>query len=256
MPLSTIVLLVAVFLFTSVISVVTGSTSLITVPVMIQAGIDARMAVATNMFALIWMSAGGSLPFLRTTTIDRRRLPLLVGLTLVGSIVGALLLLAIPTASLPIIIAVAMLGIAVFSLINHTAGVKTTRIPSRKAEWSGYGVTLILGIYGGFFSGGYVTILTAAYVALFGMTYIEAIAITKVINIFSSAVATMVFVLRGVVDYRLGILLGLVMFIGALIGSRAAQRMNNVWLRRIFLTAVVALALKMVLYDMLFTRLR
>src|SRR5687767_11717105 len=105
MPLSTIVLLVAVFLFTSVISVVTGSTSLITVPVMIQAGIDARMAVATNMFALIWMSAGGSLPFLRTTTIDRRRLPLLVGLTLVGSLVGALLLLAIPTASLPIIIA-------------------------------------------------------------------------------------------------------------------------------------------------------
>ena len=256
MPLSTIVLLVVVFLFTSIISVVTGSTSLITVPVMIQAGIDARMAVATNMFALIWMSAGGSVPFLRTTTIDRQRLPLLVMLTLVGSIIGALLLLVISTASLSLIIAVAMLGITVFSLINHTAGVKTTRIPSRKAEWAGYGVTFILGIYGGFFSGGYVTILTAAYVALFGMTYIEAIAITKVINIFSSAVATTVFVLRGVVDLRLGILLGLVMFIGALTGSRTAQRMSNVWLRRIFLAAVVVLALKMVLYDVLAMLLR
>jgi uncharacterized membrane protein YfcA len=144
----------------------------------------------------------------------------------------------------------------VFSLINHTAGVKTARIPSRRAEWSAYGVTFILGIYGGFFSGGYVTILTAAYVALFGMTYIEAIAITKVINIFSSTVATTVFVLRGVVDFRLGILLGFVMFIGALIGSRTAQRMNNIWLRRIFLTAVMALALKMVLYDMLYMQLR
>lgn len=256
MPLSTIVLLVVVFLFTSIISVVTGSTSLITVPVMIQAGIDARMAVATNMFALIWMSAGGSLPFLQTRAIDRRRLPLLVVLTLVGSIAGALLLLLIPTASLSIIIAVAMLGIAVFSLVNHTAGVKITRIPSRKVEWTGYGATLLLGIYGGFFSGGYVTILTAVYVALFGMTYIEAIAITKVINIFSSAVATIIFMLRGVVDYRLGMVLGLVMFIGALIGSRTAQRMNNVWLRRIFLTAVVALALKMVLYDVLSMLLR
>jgi uncharacterized protein len=256
MPLSTIALLVIVFLFTSIISVVTGSTSLITVPVMIQAGIDARMAVATNMFALIWMSAGGALPFLQSATLDRRRLPLLVGLTLAGSIIGALLLLVIPTASLSIIIAVAMLGITVFSFINHTAGVKTTRIPSRKAEWSGYGVTFILGIYGGFFSGGYVTILTAAYVALFGMTYIEAIAITKVINIFSSAVATTVFVLRGVVDFRLGILLGFVMFVGALIGSRTAQRLNNIWLRRIFLTAVVALALKMFLYDVLYMQLR
>jgi uncharacterized membrane protein YfcA len=249
MPLSIIALLVVVFLFTSIVSVVTGSTSLITVPVMIQTGIDARMAVATNMFALIWMSVGGTLPFLQSTTIDRRRLPRLVVLTLVGSIVGALLLLVIPTPSLSIVIAVAMLGITVFSLINHTSGVKTTRIPSRKAEWSGYGVTFILGIYGGFFSGGYVTILTAAYVALFGMTYIEAIATTKVVNIFSSAIATTIFVLRGVVDYRLGILLGLVMFIGALIGSRIAQRMNNVWLRRIFLTAVVVLAFKTLLYD-------
>ena len=40
--------LVTVFL-TSVISVVTGSTSLITVPVMIALGLEAHVAVATNM---------------------------------------------------------------------------------------------------------------------------------------------------------------------------------------------------------------
>jgi uncharacterized membrane protein YfcA len=55
--------LIAVFFFTSVVSVVTGSTSLITVPVMIALGIEAHIAVATNMLALIFMSAGGSLPF-------------------------------------------------------------------------------------------------------------------------------------------------------------------------------------------------
>jgi hypothetical protein len=44
--------LIAVFFITSIISVVTGSTSLITVPVMIQRGIEPRVAVATNMFAL------------------------------------------------------------------------------------------------------------------------------------------------------------------------------------------------------------
>lgn len=249
MALSSLVLLVIVFLLTSTISVITGSTSLITVPVMLQSGIDAHVAVATNMFALTWMSVGGTLPFLQTTAIDRRRLLPLIVLTLIGSIAGALLLLIIPKASLPVIIAIAMLGITVFSLVNHTAGIATARVPTSTAEWSGYTATFILGIYGGFFSGGYVTLLTAAYVALFGMTYVEAIAITKVINIFSSAVATIIFMLRGVVDYRLGVVLGLAMFIGALIGSRTVLRMNNIWLRRIFLATVVILALKTLLYD-------
>ncbi len=50
--------LVTMFFLTSVISVVTGSTSLITVPVMIALGIEAHVAVATNMLALTFMSVG------------------------------------------------------------------------------------------------------------------------------------------------------------------------------------------------------
>jgi uncharacterized membrane protein YfcA len=123
--------------------------------------------------------------------------------------------------------------------------------PSRGREITGYGVTFVLGVYGGFFSGGYVTLLTAAFVALFGMTFMQAISTTKVVNIFSSLVATLIFTWRGLVDYRLGIVMGVVMFAGALIGGRVALRLSNAWLRRIFLTAVIALALKTLLYDLL-----
>jgi len=56
MPLPKLLILIAVFLLTSIVSVITGSTSLITVPVMIQLGIEAHVAVATNMFALIFLS--------------------------------------------------------------------------------------------------------------------------------------------------------------------------------------------------------
>jgi uncharacterized membrane protein YfcA len=63
MQIPKVVVLVVVFLFTSIISVVTGSTSLITVPVMIQLGIERHVAVATNMFALIFLGAGGVVPF-------------------------------------------------------------------------------------------------------------------------------------------------------------------------------------------------
>ena len=245
-----IIVLIIVFLLTSIISVVTGSTSLITVPVMFQVGIDPRGAIATNMFALTFMSAGGALPFLRTGAIDRSRLPWLIGLTIVGSALGAMLVLVTPAQAVPLIVSLAMIAIVVFSLVKRDAGIERSQgAPSRLAEYAGYAGTFALGIYGGFFSGGYVTLLTAIYIALFRMTFVEAVAITKVINIFSSAVATLIFMGRGLVDYRLGLVLGAVMFIGATIGARATLRISNTWLRRIFLTAVIILALKTLIYD-------
>jgi len=241
-----------IFFLTSIVSVVTGSTSLITVPAMLQFGIEPRSAVATNMLALTLMSIGGSLSFRGNNVIDRRRSGLLILFTLAGSILGALLLLVVPSKALPVIIAVFMIGVALFSTIKRHAGVRLTECqPSRGREITGYGATFVLGVYGGFFSGGYVTLLTAAFVALFGMTFMQAISTTKVANIFSSLVATLIFAWRGLVDYRLGIVMGVVMFAGAFIGGRVALRLSNAWLRRIFLTAVIALALKTLLYDLL-----
>jgi hypothetical protein len=40
-------------------------TSLITVPVILSFGVDTCVAVATNMVALIFLSLGGTLPFLK-----------------------------------------------------------------------------------------------------------------------------------------------------------------------------------------------
>ena len=246
-------LLVVLFFLTSVVGVVTGSNSLITVPVMYQFGIDPRVAVATNMFGLTFMSVGGALPFIGRGTIDRRRLPLLVVLTLVGSIMGALLVLVVSSRAMPVIISVAMLLVAVFSISTRRGSRSTGALPaaSRAAEWTGLAATFALGIYGGFFSGGYVTLLTAAFVALFRMSFVEAVSTTKIINVFSSLVATLVFMWNGLVDYKLGVALGVVMFAGAFVGARVALRLDETWLRRIFLATVVALALKILLYDFL-----
>jgi hypothetical protein len=79
------------------------------------------------------------------------------------------------------------------------------------------------------------------------MTFLQAVATTKVINVFSSGIATVVFVWRGVVDLKLGIILGIAMFLGALLGSRIALLLGTVWLRRIFIAAVLGLAAKMLL---------
>jgi uncharacterized protein len=100
-------------------------------------------------------------------------------------------------------------------------------------------------IYGGFFSGGYVTTLTAAFVVLFGMSLLRAVANTKVMNAFSSGIATLLFAWRGIVDIRLGMALGVTRFLGALIGGRVVMLQSAVWLRRIFVVAVFAPAINM-----------
>ncbi|HEY9707131.1 MAG TPA: sulfite exporter TauE/SafE family protein [Oculatellaceae cyanobacterium] len=235
--------LATVFLLASIISVITGSTSLITVPVMLQFGIEPRTALATNMFALTLMSIGGTIPFIGKGVIDRHRVPLLVFITLVSSILGALLVLVVPSKSMPLIISISMIAVTLFSLANRNAGVvPVVGVPSKIAEIAGYTATFVLGIYGGFFSGGYVTLLTAVYVMLFRLTFVQAIATTKLINIFSSLIATLIFIMHGIVDYKLGIILGFTMFIGGIIGGHISLKLSNIWLQRIYLTVVTILA--------------
>ncbi len=246
MPTAKLLALVAVFFLTSIVSVVTGSTSLITVPVMISFGMEPHIAIATNMLALTFMSVGGSVPFLRSRAIRRDFLPVSIVLTVAGSGLGAMLLLTVPLRALQLTIAVAMIAVTIFTLAKPDLGLSSReKPPSRSAALTGHVVTLLLAVYGGFFSGGYVTLLTSSFVLLLGMTFLQSVATTKVINIFSSAVATAVFLWRGVVDAKLGIVLGMAMFLGALLGSRIALNLHPVWLRRIFITAVLGLAVKM-----------
>ena len=246
MPSSKLLILIAVFFFTSLVSVVTGSTSLITVPTMIALGIETHVAIATNMLALTFMSVGGSLSFAGKGVIHRKRLPLSLVVAALGSMTGALILVRVPVVALQITVAVAMMAAVVFSLIRRDFGFSGQgRNVSPASAAGGYVVAFLLAIYGGFFGGGYVTMLTAAFILLFGMKFLESVATTKVVNIVSSGVATLVFLRNGIADVKLGILLGMVMFVGALLGGRISMKLSPVWLQRIFITAVLGLALRM-----------
>jgi uncharacterized membrane protein YfcA len=247
---TTLICLALVFFLTAAISVVTGGTSLITVPVMMQFGLDPHAAIATNMVALIFLSLGGALPFVRSLSLHTKRLPGLLALTLLASFLGALLLLVVPSKAMPLVIAAAMIGIVVFSLVKPEAGVAPEPDQtSRRMEAAGYIATFVIGIYGGFFSDGYITILTAAYVGFFRMTLLEAVAVTKILNILSSFVASAVFAVQGLIDWKLAFILGGAAFAGGLVGAALAQKISNVWLRRVFLAVVIALALKTLLLD-------
>jgi uncharacterized membrane protein YfcA len=248
LSISALILLILLFFITSVVGVVTGSNSLITVPVMFQFGIEPKVAVATNMFGLTFMAIGATIPFLRQGAIDRRKVSPLVILTLVGSAIGAASVGFISDKTMPIIVSTAMIVVTIFTLIKPEAGVAKVENVSHNSLVITYVLTFLLGIYGGLYSGGYVTMLTASLVAFFGMTFTESVAATKLINVFSSSIASLIFMWQGLVDYQLGLILGATMFVGAYAGAYTVTKLNDVWLKRIFVGTVIILALKTI-YD-------
>lgn len=246
----TLLIVVLLFFVTSVVGVVTGSNSLITVPVMFQFGLDEKVAVATNMFGLTFMAVGATIPFLRAGQLEVRRLSPLIGVTIAGSAIGAALVGIITNQSIRLIVSIAMIALVAFTVFGRRGSRDVGNMDADRWRLSAIGIaaTFVLAIYGGLYSGGYVTVLTAAFVAYFGMTYGGAIAATKLINVSSSGVATLVFMWQGLVDYKLGAILAATMFAGAYIGAYFVTWMNETWLRRIFLFTVLLLAIK-ILYD-------
>lgn len=248
-----LIVMIVLFFATSVVGVVTGSNSLVTVPVMFQFGIDEKVAVATNMFGLTFMAVGGTIPFIRQGTINVRRLTPLIVLTIAGSAIGALLVGLITNGAIKLIVTIAMIVMVIFTLVRGSGRNSPAEIalePSRSISPLVYLLTFLLAIYGGLYSGGYVTVLTAVLVAFAAMSFGESVAATKLINVFSSGIATLIFMWQGLVDYRLGIFLAIAMFAGAFVGAHYASKMNEIWLRRIFVTTVFVLAFKM-LFDFL-----
>ncbi len=211
---------------------------------MFQFGIDPKIAVATNMFGLTFMNIGATIPFMRKGAIDYKKMSPLVVLTVISSAIGALLVGLITSQSIKLIVSIAMIAVTLFTLLKPDAGVAKVDNVGQKTKIIVFVLTFLLGIYGGLYSGGYTTMLTAVYVAFFGLTFTEAVASTKFINVFSSFVATVIFMWQGLVDYHLGLILAVTMFIAAYVGAKTVTKLNDVWLKRIFITTVLILAAK------------
>jgi len=209
------------------------------------------------MVTLTMMSMGGSLPFMRGKALDRARLPGLITITLISSVLGALVVFMVPAEILPLLIPMAMVLVLVlvFLLGNHRRGIQDEAPPSRARIRAGYFSIFALGIYGGFFSGGYVTMLIASCVGFFRYSFLRAMAMSRVMNIASSLIATCVFAWHGAIEWKLAMFLGCTAFAGALVGARWARQIPEKVLRSVFITAVAILAIKSLVFDVPWSRL-
>ena len=225
------------------IGTITGGQSLITVPLLILVGLSPRHAVATNMFAVTFLSLGGTVSFVRSNILPRHLLQrlgwVLALLTLGTSALGAAITVQASDRVVSLLVPLSMLifgGLLPFSQLAARPHL------GRPLRMIGYGLSALLGVYGGAYSGGYTTVLTMVCTIFFGLTLLEAVALTKFINLFSCGAATAVFAAYGLIDWRLGGCMAVAMFAGALVGARFALQLPQRTLRIGFALSVVAMA--------------
>src|SRR5664279_3616955 len=149
-----IAILSVLILITGAIGAITGGNSLINVPLMIVVGMSPRQAVATNMFAVTFMTISATARFARARLLRWRLLVPLAIITAFTSALGAVIAVKLPEAVVKTVVGVSMAVLVLFIAFQRkSAPVEPT--PRRRLV--GYVGTTLLGVYGGFFSGGYTT---------------------------------------------------------------------------------------------------
>ena len=251
MGLGQLLLLSALMLATGAIGAITGGNSLINVPLMITVGMSPRQAVATNMFAVTFMTISATARFARAGMLKNRLLIPLGAITFATSALGALIAVKLPETVVKLVVGVSMAALVIFIAIQRGANPPP---PTRGRRVAGLVGTTLLGVYGGFFSGGYTTLMTVLCVVCFSLTMMESVAITKPVNLISCLAASLVFFAGGLVDLRIGLPLAAANLVGGWVGAHFALKGGDRFVRALFLLTVAALAAKLLVWDLLLRR--
>jgi uncharacterized membrane protein YfcA len=228
-------------LLAGVMNAMAGGGSFVTLPALVMAGLDPRAANITSTVALFpgqvttgWLGrslvegAGG---------LSYRAL---LGVSLLGGALGALLLLATPSR----VFAALVPWLVLFATATFAWG-SFWRRPSRAApgqRLSRLQVALTqgaIGTYGGYFGGG-IGFLMMAWMTLVGQGTRAAVATKNTLAAAMNASAVVVFALSPAVAWRQALVLGLGAILGGWIGAQAVKRVPERPLR-VLIVAIGAL---------------
>jgi len=237
-----IALLTVTALLAGVVDAIAGGGGLITLPALLTAGLPPHLALGTNKGQSVWGSGAALVAFWRAGRVDRKQAVFAFPLGLVGSLIGAqLVMLIAPSALQPIVIAM-LIGAAVLLLVKkpHREGGDTESRP-----WIAAALALGIGCYDGFFGPGTGTFLIVGFVALCGRSMIHATADAKVVNFASNLAAVAAFAREGSVLWELALPMAAGQLIGGVIGARLAMRGGAKLIRMMVLMVSGALVIKL-----------
>jgi len=231
---SSAVLAVAAFA-AGVLNAIAGGGTFLTFPALVWAGVPPIAANATSAFAVSPGYLGSTLGFrAELAALPRALLAREVGLSALGGVAGALLLLVTPAK----VFAGVVPWLLLLATVLFAAGPRLARWAGGahgSAGWARWRLPglLAVAVYGGYFNGGLGILLMALYL-LVGEQRLHTVNALKNLNSFVlSVVSVAAFALGGAIVWRQGLLMAVFATLGGLAGARLARRLPATWVRAI-----------------------
>lgn len=235
MSLHTLIVLFIAGTIGGALNAVAGGGSFVAFPALLFTGVPPIPANATNCFALWVGTTASSGAYRGRLDISRRVLVPLVGISILGGVAGAILLLKTPAHTfmrvLPWLLLGATLLFAFGKRLSRNRRSGLAQDASSTALFWACAFELVVAIYGGYFGGG-VGIINLAMLAALGMTDIHAMNALKVLlGAVINGVAVVTFIAKGAIYWPQAIL----MTVGAILGGYSAahfsQKLPQSWVR-------------------------
>jgi len=226
-------LLVVAAFGAGVLNAVAGGGSFLTFPALVFTGVPPIVANATSALAVSPGYAGSTLGFkTELQALPRRRLQREMGISALGGVLGALLLLVTPASVfVGLVPALLLFATLLFAIGPSLAARSAQGAETRDNPWREPGL-LAVAIYGGYFNGGLGILLMALY-TLTGEARIHTVNALKNLNsLVLSLLSVVAFVLAGAIAWPQGLAMMVAATLGGFWGARWSKRVPVVWVRR------------------------
>ncbi len=230
------------------INTVVGSGTLITFPTLVAFGVPPVTANVSNTVGLVPGTLSGAVGYRRELAGQRSRLLRLGSASLLGGLLGGLLLLWLPSAAFDAIVPV-LIGLGVLLVV---AGPSISRRVAEHphegavARWV-WPAVFATGIYGGYFGAAQGVLL----MAVLGIGVADSLqrhnATKNVLALIVNAVAALLFVLVADVDWAVAGLIAVGAVVGGQLGATVGRRLPPAVLRAVIVVVgLTALAVFLV----------
>jgi uncharacterized membrane protein YfcA len=138
----------------------------------------------------------------------------------------------------------------IFILLNPGIGVDKPASPLGNHKIAiGALLSFFVGIYGGFYGALAGTFILYILILWFRQTFIQGAATLKIASIFLTVTAATVFSINHAVNYAFGLAMFAGCLIGSYLGSHYADRIGDVWVKRMFTVFIIIAVIKLILSD-------
>jgi len=245
---------IALVLLVSLIGLVTGffdsligAGGLLSVPSLVFLGFPPKVAIATDRFGSIGQAIVATIKFWKSKKIVWKYVPILAVLSLIGSFIGAKILLDIDTKILGLIIGILMIVLLPVIFLKKDLG-----IVRLKTGWTkkiiGAIIYLAVMIFAGFYGQGTGPLVFYTLTFFFGLTMIESLGTGVVAWLLLCISSVVVFAFNNIIDYKIGLILFVSMSIGSYAGASTAIKKGNLWIKRLFVALVVIISVKLLFF--------